>query len=350
MPLRRLDLFLLGATTGLGLTASIVGVRRPAPPTRGPADVRGPGAGADSPAKIPAKGWWQILKRVYGKINTDGVLAQAAGVTFYSLLALFPALAALVSLYGLFADPATIEQNLNAVSGVVPGGGMQIITQQVHALAAKGPTALGFGLVLGLATSLWSANAAVKAIFDALNVVYEEREQRSYVHRTLLSMAFTVGGIAFIVLALAAVVVVPAVLAFVGLSGLAKTLLDLLRWPVLLVAVGVFLAALYRYGPSRRHPRWRWVTWGGAVAAVLWVLVSAGFSFYAARFGSYDKTYGSLGAVVGFMTWIWLSSTVVLVGAEVNAETEHQTARDTTEGSGRPLGARQAVKADTVAA
>ena len=278
------------------------------------------------------------------------LLAEAAGITFYTLLALFPALAALVSIYGLFADPATISDHLSALSQVVPGGGMQIITDQVHSLTSNGNKALGFAALVGLATSLWSANQAIKALFDALNVVYDERERRGFVLRTAVTLAFTVGGILFVLIAMAAVVALPIALNFVGLGAVGNLLLRVLRWPVLLVAITAMLALIYRFGPSRERARWQWVTWGGGFAAVSWILGSIAFSWYVCHFGNYDKTYGSLGAAVGFMTWVWLSATVVLIGAEVNAEMEHQTERDTTTGPERAPGTRGATKADTVAA
>lgn len=358
MPIRRLDAFLLGAAASLGLAWGASNGGLPAAQLRAAPDDRarpaasprsGAAQAANSPAAIPARGWWDVLKRVFSRVSEDNVLAQAAGVTFYSLLALFPALASLVSLYGLFADPATIEKNLGAVSGVVPGGGMDIITQQVHSLASSSSGALGVGLVIGLATSLWSANAGVKSIFDALNVVYQEHEKRSFLFRTVVSFAFTIGGLLFIILALAGVVVLPALLTSLGLEDTLTVVLQWVRWPLLLVVVAALLALLYRYGPSRELAKWRWVSPGGAVAAIAWLIVSVAFSWYVQNFGSYNKTYGSLGAVVGFMTWIWLSTTVVLVGGELNAELEHETAKDTTRGPERPMGSRGAVKADTVA-
>src|SRR3712207_6248998 len=184
---------------------------------------------------------------------------------------------------------------------------------------------------------------------DALNVVYGERETRSFVYRTVLTLGFTMAGILFILLAMGSVVVVPIVLKFVGLGDTTETLLSLARWPVMLVVVALFLACIYRFGPDRDRAKWRWVTWGSAVASFGWLAASAGFSYYVSNFGNYNETYGSLGAVIGFMTWIWISSTVVLVGAELDAEMEHQTARDTTEGPEKPLGARGAKMADQVA-
>ena len=307
-----------------------------------------PGHDAGAPSEIPARGWWAIAKRVAGNVSEDRLMTEAAAVTFYSLLALFPALAALVSIYGLFADPAALASSLGG-SGVVPGGGTQIITDQVHSLAAGGGKALGVGAVLGLLASLWSANQGTKALFDALNVVYHETEKRGFLLRTAVTLAFTLGGILFVLLAMAAVVVLPVVLGFMGLGGVTDLLLRVLRWPVLLVAVAALLACIYRVGPSRERARWRWVSWGGGFAAITWVLGSLAFSWYVSHFGSYNKTYGSLGAAIGFMTWIWLSATVVLVGAELNAEMEHQTARDTTTGPERAAGGRGATKADETA-
>ncbi len=317
----------------------------------GAAAAAGEGRGrtADSPGQIPARGWWDILKRTFAEVSNDRVLTEAAGITFYALLALFPAIAAMVSIYGLFAEPATIADHLDVLGGVVPGGGMQIIEEQVKRLASKGDAALGIGAVIGLLTALWSSNQAMKAFVDALNVVYDEREERSFLYRTVLTLSFTVAGILFILLAMGSVVVLPIALNFVGLGDTTETLLSLARWPLMLAVVALFLACLYRFGPDRDRARWRWVTWGSAVASFGWLAVSAGFSYYVTNFGNYNETYGSLGAVIGFMTWIWISSTVVLVGAELDAEMEHQTARDTTEGPERPIGARGAKMADEVA-
>jgi membrane protein len=307
-----------------------------------------PGRGATTPSDIPPRGWWQILRRTGHAIMQDGLLAQAAAMTFYSLLALFPALAMLVSLYGLIADPHTLSASINGIKGVVPGGGVQIITGQLQSLADSPHKALGLGLLIGFATSLWSATSGIKALFSALNVAYNENETRSFIRLTVIAMVFTLGSILFLLLALGGVVVLPAVLTLLGIGAETKLLLDLLRWPVLLLSVGIFLSLVYRYGPCRAHARWRWVTWGSAAATIGWLIVSLGFSYYTAHFGSYNKTYGTLGAAVGFMTWLWLSATVVLAGAELDAEMEHQTAQDTTDGPSRPLGARGATAADRV--
>jgi membrane protein len=309
----------------------------------------GNGQDATQPSDFRARGWWAILKRAAREASNDRLMTEAAGITFYTLLALFPALAALVSLFGLVADPETIRQQLQALSGVVPGGGMEILDEQVTRLTSQPTGALGFGAVAGLLVALWSANAATKAVFDSLNIIYEEEEKRGFVKRTLVTLAFTLGLLVFAILAMAAIIVLPVVLGFIGLGGALEWALRLGRWPLLAVMVALVLAALYRFGPSRESARWRWVTWGSAVASILWLAVSLGFSWYVANFGSYNETYGSLGAVIGFMTWIWISAAVVLLGAELNAEMEHQTAADTTTGRERPMGERGAEMADTVA-
>jgi membrane protein len=274
----------------------------------------------------------------------------AAGVTFYSVLALFPAIAALVALYGLFADPITITTNLDSIAGFVPGGAVEVIRDQITRVASQGRTTLGLTFLAGLGALLWSANAGIKSLFDALNLVYNEPEKRSFIWLNIISLTFTVLAIVFALVAIGVVVVVPIVLDFMGLRGATELVIKIGRWPALLIVVSMALAFLYRYGPSRQKPRWRWITWGSAVAAVSWLAVSILFAWYAENFGSYNKTYGSLGAIIAFMFWIWLSIIVVLVGAELNAETEHQTVRDTTTGTPKPLGARGATMADTVGA
>lgn len=306
------------------------------------------GRDAATPSDIPAQGWKDILQRVYQNISRHRILAIGAGVAFYVLLAIFPAVAALVAIYGLFADPSTIRQHLNDLSSVLPGGATDVIGDQLQRLTSQPPSKLGFASVFGLAVSLWSANAGMKALFDALNVVYGEEEKRSFLKLNALSLAFTLGALLFLIIALAAIAVLPVAMNFLGLSNATEWLIALGKWPVLLIGVAFAIALIYRFGPSRETPQWRWVTGGSAVAGIVWLAMSILFSWYAANFGSYNKTYGSLGAVIGFMTWMWLSSVVVLLGAELDAEMEHQTVRDTTTGPEEPLGARGAHMADTV--
>jgi membrane protein len=308
------------------------------------------GRKASEPSDIPAKGWKDIAVRIYHDISDDRILIIAAGVTFYALLALFPGVAGLIALYGLYADPGTISQHLDYLSGVLPEGGLQIIREQIERLTAQPARRLGIATFIGLGVSLWSANGGMKGMFDALNVVYHEKERRSFIRLNAVSLALTLGLIVFVLLALAAVTIVPLTLSYLGLSREMELLVRLGRWPVLLVVVGLMIAIIYRYGPSRDKPQWRWITPGSAFASISWLCGSALFSWYTANFGSYNATYGSLGAVIGFMIWLWLSNILILLGAKINAEIEHQTARDTTTGQPEPLGHRGAVMADTVGA
>src|SRR5262245_51773456 len=290
---------------------------------------------ARRPLEIPAREWKDILLRVYARLSRDRVLLVAAGIAFYSILALFPAIAAIVALYGLFADPSSIAAHLDSFAGVLPEGAIEVVKQEIGRVAAQGNSTLGFTFIVGLAVSIWSANAGMKSLFDGLNVVYEEEEKRGLIHLNLVSLAFTVGAILFLIGSMAAIVVLPLLLDHLGLTQSTDIVVRIGRWPVMLLAVAVALSVVYRYGASRDLPRWRWITWGSAFASILWLAASVLFSWYAANFGSYNKTYGSLGAIIGFMVWIWLSTIIILVGAEIDAEMEHQTVRDATRGARR---------------
>jgi membrane protein len=306
------------------------------------------GRAATTPSEIPWPGWKDILLRLYNRISRDRILLIAAGVTFYLILAIFPGIAALVSIYGLFFDPRTMVSHLDVVAGVAPGGAVDVLREQLTRLGQQSGTALGISFLISLAVALWSATSGIKAIFDGLNVAYEEEEKRSFLKLTAVALMLTIGLMVFVCLSLAAVVVLPVVLNYFPLSGLTNILLKIARWPILLVMVAVALSVLYRYGPSRVEPKWRWISWGSVSATVLWLAASILFSWYVAHFGSYNKTYGSLGAIIGFMTWVWLSVIVVLVGAQLNAEMEHQTAKQSTSGPPKPLGGRGAQMADTI--
>ena len=308
----------------------------------------GRGRHASAPWQIPWAGWKDILWRTYARIGDDRLLAVAAGVVFYGLLAIFPAITALVSLYGLFAKASTISEHLSLASGVLPAGGMEIIQEQINRITAKGEAKLSLAFAASLGLALWSANAGMKAVIDALNVTYEEKEKRGFIKLNLVSLALTGGAILALLVAIGAIVVLPLVLSYIGLGGWTETLLRLLRWPLLLCLVIFGLAVLYRFGPSRESPRWEWISVGSAFAAVAWLGGSALLSWYLANFANYDATYGSLGAAIGMMIWMWMSSIVILLGAELNSEVEHQTARDSTTGHERPIGERGAAMADTV--
>jgi membrane protein len=314
------------------------------------AKEQGRGRHAVAPWHIPWAGWKDILWRVYASVNDNRLLAVAAGVVFYSLLAIFPAIAAFVSLYGLIADASTIDAHLSLAAGIFPAGAVDILHEQIARLTAKGDARLSLGFITGLAVALWSANAGMKAIIDALNVVYDEKEKRSFVKLNLLSLLFTLIALASLMVALAAIVIAPIIFSAVGLSSVWSLAIAALRWPLLLVLAAMALAAIYRYGPSRAEARWQWLSVGSGAAAIGWLITSALFSWYIAHFGAYNATYGSLGAAVGMMMWMWISAIVILLGGELNAEIEHQTAKDSTVGSEKPLGERGAVMADTIGA
>jgi membrane protein len=316
----------------IAATALLVAAGFAKRPARAPCSARGDhadlGVGRDrptmTPSKIPARGWKDVLLGVYNGISEDRILANAAGVTFYALLALFPGIAALVSMYGLFADPSSIAGHLDTISGVAPGGAIDVVREQITSVSAQGRTTLGISFALGLVVSLWSANSGIKALFDALNVVYEEKEKRSFIQLNAITLLFTIGTMFFLMIALACVIALPVALNYLTLPPVIGPLLKLARWPILLLLAGCALTLIYRYGPTRIEPRWQWITWGSVFAAVAWLAASVAFSWYAGNFGSFNKTYGSLGAVIGFMTWIWLSTIVVLVGGKLNAEIEDQ--------------------------
>ena len=311
---------------------------------------RGRGRRAIHPLQIPWRGWYDIVWRTYREMQSDRLLSIAGGVSFFVLLAIFPAITALVSAYGLFFSPSTIINNLSLLNEVMPDNVLNIVHEQASRIASNNGSALSIGVVVGILVSLWSAMSGVKAMIDALNVIYEQKETRSFIKLNLVALAFTLAGFAAFLLAIASIIVLPLILSPIGLGSLTEMLTRVARWPVLLIVLLIGLAVLYRYGPDRRAARWQWVTVGSVFAAVTWIIASFLFSWYLASFANYNATYGSLGAAVGVMIWLWISNTVVLLGAELNAEVEHQTARDSTVGAEKPLGARGAVMADTVGA
>jgi membrane protein len=301
------------------------------------ASQRGRGRKARAPLQIPWRGWKDIFVRTYYEILDDRLLALAAGIAFYSLVALFPAIAAGVSVYALFANAATISKHLSIAADIVPAGTLDLLGEEISRIAAKSDGKLTFGFLLGLGIALWSANAGMKAIFDALNIIYDEEEKRGFIWLNVASLFFTICAIAGAGLAVALVVVFPLITAVFGLTSLNAPIVAYLRWPLMFVLIILGLAVLYLYGPSRRLPKWRWISVGSVFAALAWLAVSSVFSWYLGNFDNYNATYGALGAVVGLMMWMWLSTIVVLVGAELNSEIEHQTARDSTVGPDKPL-------------
>lgn len=309
---------------------------------------RGRGRNATRPSEIPAKGWKDILLRTKTEFQQDQIPMIAAGVTFYTLLAFFPALGAFVALYGLFADVAEAQRHLQFLAFMLPPDALKLIGEQMVRLAAGNQGGLSLAFALNLLLSIWSANGAMKAMITGLNIAYDETEQRGFIKKTATSLAFTIAFLLFGLVSCGVLAAGPALETFAG-PDVAFTF-KVVSWPLLLAGMTLFLACLYRYGPSRNRPRWRWISWGSVAAIVAWVAACAAFSIYVANFANYDRTYGALGAVIGFMVWSWLSTVVMLFGAELNSEIEHQTAVDSTVGTPKPMGLRGATMADTVGA
>jgi membrane protein len=322
------------------------------PDELGPASAedRALGRQAGRPGEIPPRGWLAVLRRVMREAISDEAGTAAASCGFYALLALFPAISVAISLYGLVADPITVNDQLEGVRDVLPASTYDLIAARVHELAAAGRTKLSWGLALSLLVALWSAMSGTKAIISALNVAYEEREKRSLLRLNLVALLFTLGGMVGVVLALTVIVVVPTALAFTWLGPLASAAVRACSFALLLGFVMLGLAFLYRFAPSRADAKWRWVTPGSLLAAALWLAASLAFSFYVSNFGSYDTYYGTLGGVVVALLWFYISAYAVILGAELNAELELQTRRDTTTDPVRPMGKRGAFVADHVAA
>jgi membrane protein len=306
------------------------------------------GRDARTPGDIPSRGWRDVLLRVKEETNKDNASLIAAGLGLYALLAIFPALAAAVSLYGLFASPDQIAQQVQSLSGVLPQQAAEILRTALQNLASQQGQALGIGAIVGFLLALWSARKGVVALMTATNIAYDEEEERGFFRQLFVSLAFTLGGVVAFVLVVALAVGLPVAMRALGVPSIVENLLSVARWIVLWVLVVLSLAVVYRFAPDRDRPQWRWVSWGSAVAATLWLIGSLGFSLYVRNFGSYGETYGALGGVVVLLLWFYLSAYVVILGAEINAEMEHQTERDTTSGEERPPGERGAHVADTV--
>lgn len=309
---------------------------------------RVPGADADKPSEIPRRGWVQVVRRAFREASTDQVPLLAAGVAFYSFLALFPALIAAVMIYGLVRDPADVRQQVASLSDTLPADAASLLTTQLEAITSTGGGSLGIGLLVSLVLALWSASGGIGNLMTAINLAYDEEETRGFVKRRALALGLTLAAIVFVVLAVGLVAVAPAVLDQVVGDGPLRWGLEAARWIGLLLAMALALGVLYKLAPDRDAPKLRWVSTGSVVATALWLVASLGFSLYVDNFGSYNKTYGALAGVVVLLLWLWLTMYVVLLGAEINAEAEQQTAADTTVGPPEPRGQRGAVKADSL--
>jgi membrane protein len=304
-----------------------------------PEAVEEPGRGADSPADIPAAGWKQVVRRTVKQLKSDNVPVVAGGMAYYSFLALVPALAAVVSIYGIVADPSDVGRQLDSVFGALPTDAARLLQDQVRTITSQSSGGLGAAAAIGILGSLWSASKGMQALIASLNIAYDEEETRKGLRLRIITLGMTIG----LTLAATLLVAVTIGLGALGIVG------SVLRWPLLFGALVLGLAVVYRYAPDRDDPKWRWVTPGAALAATLVVVGSLGFALYVNQFGKYSETYGSLGAIVVLLLWLNLTAYVVVFGAELDAELERQTARDTTTGHRQPLGVRDAYAADTVA-
>jgi membrane protein len=311
------------------------------------AKQRDRGRRAARPSAIPWRGWKDIGYRLFVGFNVNRVLLTAAGATYFLLFALVPSLSLFVTLYGLLNDPAGVVDQLSLLDGLVPAGGLDVIREQLVRLTSQTDGGLGLALVISLAVALWGASAGIKALFEAMNVVYGEAEKRNIIAINLLALLFVFGALALLILVLTVVLIVPVVLQTLALGGYGW-LVRVGSYGVMMLSLIIALSAIYRWGPSRAEARWRWITPGSLFATFGIVAMSAGFSWYAANFSNYNATYGSLGALIGLLSWIWLSVTIVILGAALNSEIEHQTTVDSTTGAPRPMGARGAYVADTV--
>jgi membrane protein len=316
-------------------------------PRRRPPQVQD-GRAAREPEEIPAQGWRDVAWRVARRLGPDNVKLVAGGVAFYSLLSVFPGLAAVVSVYGLFASPATLRGPLHVFAWLLPPSGWELLSAQLQSVASYGFGTLTAAAVFGLLLALWGAHSAMASLMTATNIAYGEQEKRSWIGKLLLSFAFTGGAILGFLGMLVLSVAVPLTLRALGVSVGLRLSVHVLRLVLLWASAIVALALIYRYAPARSHARWKWVTWGSVVAASLWLGASAVFAFYLRRFGTLGASYGALGGFTALVLWFYISSVLVVLGAEINAEMERQTCEDTTVRAGAPLGQRGAYAADTV--
>ncbi len=309
-----------------------------------------PGRGRDArgPFDIPWQGWKDIAARLYVSFWEDRIMLIAAGATFYLLLALFPTFAVFVSAYGIVADPVTLGDHIAFIGRFLPQDGVNLINSQLEALVSADPASLSVTFVTGFLFAWWSANNGIKTLFEAMNVAYGEQEQRSFVKLNLVAFTFTLGGIILAMVMILAIGIIPAVMALFGAQSFTDELILIGRWPAVFAIVVFAIGLIYRYGASRRRAQWRWVLFGAVLTAAVWLVASIAFSWYLQNFANYTATYGTIGGVVGFMMWVWISSIIFIIGAEINAEMEHQTAIDTTDDGNRPLGKRGARVADTI--
>ena len=318
------------------------------PPADAPTPQELPGIHADKPTAIPWRGWKQILKRAWAENKADNMPIIAGGVAFFGFLSIFPAMIALISIYGLVASPETVARQVEELSAQLPQSAADLIGKQLHDIVSNDSGALTFSLIVSILGALWSVSGGVSNVITAVNIAYDEVEARSFVKLRATSLALTLGAIVFVLLTFSLVAVVPRVIEALPLGVVGTVLAEAARWLLLLAVFAGSLAVVYRVAPDRDAPRFRWVSLGAVIVTVIWALVSIGFAIYVDRFGSYDKTYGAIAGVIVLMLWLYLTCYLVLLGAEINSEAEHQTAHDTTTGEPEPMGERNATMADTL--
>lgn len=307
------------------------------------------GQTAREPSDIPARGWKQVAKRTFASIKEDNIPIVSAGLAFYTMLSIFPALIAAVSIYGLVSDPADVQNQIESFANTLPSETSSLIESQLTGIVEGSSTALGWATAAAVLGALWTASSGMQQGVKAINIAYDEEETRGFLKKRGLALGLTLAFIVIGLMSVGLIVVVPPILDQLQLGGAVNVLLSIAQFVALAVVFMTGLAILYRYAPDRDRPSWRWLSWGAVIATVVWILASVGFSFFVSRFGNYQETYGALAGVIILLLWFFISAFVVLMGAELNAELEHQTQHDTTTGPDEPMGERGAVKADTVA-
>jgi membrane protein len=316
------------------------------PETHGEADR---GREAESPSQVPPRGWKDVLLRVKKDIKDDNVSIVAAGVAFFSVLALFPALIAMISIYGLFVEPQEAAAQAKELTDVMPAAAAELIGNQMTAVANASSGNLSISLAISIAVALWSASSGMNALIQGVNIAYDEPETRGFLKLRGLALLLTIGGILVFCMAIGAIAVFPALAGKLPGGQVLETVAGVLRWVILGAVIIGALAVIFRLSPDRDQPRMKWVSSGAIMAAVFWLLASIGFSFYANNFGSYNETYGSVAAVIILMFWLYITAFIILIGAELNGQLELQTRKDTTTGPEKPMGERDAFAADKVA-
>jgi membrane protein len=304
------------------------------------------GRDAETPTEIPAKGWKDIAFRVKDEIASDHVSLIAAGVAFYALLALFPAITSLVAIAGLVLEPAQVVEQMRGLTGIMPQEVSDLIIGQATEVAGSREGGLGLAAVLGIALALYSASKGMASLIEGLNVAYDEDETRGFFALKLRTLALTLALILGVILAISLLALLPAALQFIDLGVVTEWIVMALGWILMFGVAVTGLAVLFRYGPSRDNPEWVWLSPGAVIGVLVWAVASAAFGLYVANFGSYNESFGSLAGAIVLLMWLWISAFIVLFAAELNAEMEAQTRYDTTVGEDRPMGERGAEKAD----